>query len=106
MWVAKWKAAPPAIEAQWGNPAIEAQWGKLSIRRLIFATDDFIVFIDDQLDIDWKTTSAWDHSYPKDQAKYSLILNPVSGTQQMNGRRSICEDKSARRLHAVWKTIT
>jgi hypothetical protein len=43
--------------------------GEGRIRYLILATTGFVVFLDDDLEIDWKSTTAWDdtHAHHRDQ---------------------------------------
>ena len=39
------------------------------------ATTEYIVFIDHALEVDWKTTSGWDHLNVGERDKFAAILN-------------------------------
>ncbi len=41
-------------------PAYRTKWSHLDVEHLILSTDEFIVFIDKELDIDWETTDSHD----------------------------------------------
>lgn len=56
------------------SPSLEKMWGFLSIHHLVLATPGFIVWIDEDLDIDWKTSQEWDdHNSEGRQKRYSII---------------------------------
>ena len=53
----------------------EERWPHLDIHYLVLFTNDFIVFIDSDLDIDWKTSDEYDQKGPEKPEKHNLILN-------------------------------
>jgi hypothetical protein len=97
MWF-KTKQRSPAVL----SPEMGKLWGYLRVRHLILATSGFIVFIDDALDIDWKTTSRWDQSHRKEDEKHSAVMNRAAALESgewdhsdekktLNFRRQIAE---------------
>jgi hypothetical protein len=50
-------------------------WGKLKIRHVVLGSEQFIVYLDDVLDIEWKTTGEWDATHPKDRVRFRTIIN-------------------------------
>lgn len=48
-----------------------------NIRHLIIQTEGFIVYIDNEVDVDWQTTEAYDKAGHKNQIKHNEILNAV-----------------------------
>ncbi|MEX2036015.1 MAG: hypothetical protein WEA28_12560 [Xanthobacteraceae bacterium] len=70
-----WKQKPAAPTRPNLSPHLEKVWGFVPINHLILATTDFVVFIDDALAVDWKTSPDWDRENPKEREKYSAILN-------------------------------
>jgi hypothetical protein len=57
------------------SPRLEDLWGFLNFPHLVSATDDYIVFLDDVLEIEWKTTDQWDKSNPKDAQLHNAIFD-------------------------------
>lgn len=55
-----------------------AKWGKLPVKHLVIDTDDFIVFIDEALDLDWITSKAYDSRGHTDSKTHAYILNRVA----------------------------
>lgn len=53
-------------------------WGHLQIRHLILADAEFIVYLDEHLDIEWETTGAWDEKYPVDPSRHRSLVNRVA----------------------------
>lgn len=51
------------------------KWMHLPIAHLIYASEDFIVFIDEKLYIDWQTTDVHDTNGIKDRNKHNRVLN-------------------------------
>jgi len=51
------------------------RWPGLDIHYLIYEADDFIVFLDRELDIDWQTTASYDQKGPRNETKHNEMLN-------------------------------
>jgi hypothetical protein len=77
MWGQRAKSVPTTTL----SPKMTELWGYLTIRFLVLATDRFIVFIDDQLEVDWKTTQDWDCEQLKERGKHSAILNRAAAIE-------------------------
>jgi hypothetical protein len=60
------------------DPDYALIWPGLEVKHLILATDDFIIWLDDSLDIDWKTKPAFDARARGDESKHHAILNRAS----------------------------
>ena len=60
-------------------------WRKagLDIHILIFATSEFIVFLDSQLDLDWQTTPKQDRLLDAQAASVAKVLNQVASLQSV-----------------------
>lgn len=57
------------------SPHLTDVWESVDYRHLILATADFIVFIDNELDVDWKTTDSYDEVNKKNDAECARIIN-------------------------------
>jgi hypothetical protein len=57
------------------------EWSDLDVHHLILNTDEFIVFLDGDLDIDWKTKAKYDEHGPKDPDEYNGILNRAASLE-------------------------
>jgi hypothetical protein len=72
--------APKPVRAK---PRLEGpleKWRYLlpEIDFLIHATEDHIVFLDGEIDVDWVTTEEYDERGHRDESKFHLILNRVA----------------------------
>jgi len=56
------------------NPKPAATWSETDVYHLIVECDDFIVFLDSGLDVDWQTFPKYDQHGPKDPGKHNKIL--------------------------------
>lgn len=54
------------------------KWGKLPLRHLIVESEEYIVFVDNELDIDWMTSKEYDSKGHKDSTKHNNILSQVA----------------------------
>jgi hypothetical protein len=63
------------------SPHIKEIWGFVEYRHLILATLNFIVFIDDELDLDWKTTAKHDEDSKPDHAHWAKIVNRAASLE-------------------------
>lgn len=63
----------------------EKKWPGLPIKYLVLATDDYIVFIDSENDLDWKTTDEFDEKQFEndDQKKYNKIVNEIANIESI-----------------------
>ena len=66
-------AVTPPIDGEYSE-----QWQHVKYRHLILLDKDFIVFIDDDLDVDWQTTEAYDTRGHKNETQHNDILNAVA----------------------------
>lgn len=53
-------------------------WGHLRINHLILATTEFIVYLDDELDIEWKTSEEWDRKHAGETKIHRSLFNQVA----------------------------
>jgi hypothetical protein len=53
-------------------------WGHVPIHYLVLATQGFLVYLDEELDIEWKTTPDWDLGNPADPKRHRSIINRVA----------------------------
>ena len=53
----------------------ETKWPGLDVKRLILETDGFIVFIDNDTDVDWRTTNQYDEGAKVESGDLNDILN-------------------------------
>jgi hypothetical protein len=58
-----------------------SKWPDCDIDYLIIDAGDFVVFIDHELDLDWKTTAKYDKIGPTDAAKHNEMLNYVAALE-------------------------
>jgi hypothetical protein len=54
---------------------IEQLFGELPIKHLVFVCDEFIVFVDDENDVDWYTSTNYDANRPEDTKAQNDILS-------------------------------
>ncbi len=69
------KRKPKASEL---SPYLRDIWGFVQFRYLILAKEGFIVFIDDDLEVDWKSTPDWDEARVEGRSNFNSILNRVA----------------------------
>lgn len=50
-------------------------WPGINVHYLVLATDDFIVFVDPELDVDWATSSKFDEQGYLDPVAHNNVLN-------------------------------
>ena len=60
---------------------IAPKWPETEVHYLILKTDDFIVFLDSDLDVDWQTSERYDEVGPKDPGEHNAILNRVAALE-------------------------
>jgi len=54
----------------------QLRWGTLYVRHLIYESEkSFIVFLDKNIDVDWKTSDSYDEKGPQDPKKHNEVLN-------------------------------
>lgn len=56
----------------------EIQWPGLKIKYLVISTAQYVVFLDKDLDVDWKTTDEYDEVGHQDITRHNHILNMVA----------------------------
>jgi len=56
------------------SPHLRETWGGITYRHLILATAGFIVFIDHDLDVDWKSTPQWDSENENIRRRFAAVL--------------------------------
>jgi len=54
------------------------RWSHLKPKHLIHAAAEFIVVIDDELDVDWETSLDYDKAGHKNDAKHNVIMNQAA----------------------------
>jgi hypothetical protein len=59
----------------------EDKWPGLNVRHLIMYTDDFIVFLDPELDVDWETSDEFDVESEKDRPAINAALNRAASLE-------------------------
>jgi hypothetical protein len=63
------------------SPELSDIWDFVTYRYLILATPDFIVFIDDEPDVDWKTTTKYDRDNQENDAQCARIINHAAALE-------------------------
>jgi hypothetical protein len=63
------------------SPELEKLWGFIAPRHLVLATEGFIVWIDEELEIDWKSRPEWDAKNGDQLRVQSAILNRASALE-------------------------
>src|ERR1700685_2400110 len=51
------------------------KWPGIQVQHLILEADEFIVWIDPDLDVDWQTTQKYDEGGPENPAEHNEVLN-------------------------------
>jgi hypothetical protein len=72
----KWKAGRSEL-----SPRLRDIWGFVRVRYLVLATEGYIVFIDDDLEVDWKSTTAWDEKHVEGRGNFNAILNRAASIE-------------------------
>jgi hypothetical protein len=75
-----WRKAKPTPRTVL-SPHLEKLWGFVPIRYLILASEEFLVFVDDELAVDWKTTSQWDKDNAYDKEKHAAVINRAAALE-------------------------
>jgi hypothetical protein len=58
--------------------ACAPKWDDVKIEYLILEAGEFIVYIDPDIDVDWRTSKVYDKTGPKDSSRHNVILNRVA----------------------------
>jgi hypothetical protein len=61
--------------------AASPKWPETEVHYLILKTDEFIVFLDSDLDVDWQTSAKYDEAGPQDPGEHNAILNRVAALE-------------------------
>ena len=63
----------------------EKKWPGLPIKYLILSTEEFIVFLDNVYDLDWKTSNEFDKIKRSDEdlSKYNQAFNEIAYTESI-----------------------
>jgi len=59
-------------------PEYKSRWPDVDVKYLVISTDDYIVCLDNDLDVDWKTSDEYDESGHNDEVEFNKILNNVA----------------------------
>jgi hypothetical protein len=60
---------------------LSPQWADLPVRERVLETEDFIVFINNTLCCDYKTSDKYDATEPKDKGKYARLMSEASNIE-------------------------
>ena len=69
---------PPRSKPRLDGPLKKWQHVLPELEVLIHATEDFIVFLDTELDVDWETTPEYDAKGHRDNAQFNRVRNHVA----------------------------
>ena len=86
------------------SPQLREIWGFVSYRYLILATLNFIVFIDNELDVDWKTTTKYDEDNKQNAIHWARIVDRAAileGADRDNSRTYFRQKKVLRETFTV-----
>jgi hypothetical protein len=56
-------------------------WGQIPARYWITATTDYIVFIDQSMNVEWKSTTEWDKRQRKNRPRFATVLNHAAAIE-------------------------
>lgn len=70
------------------SPYLKRRWGFVRFRYLILATERYIVFIDDELEVDWKSTAEWDQTLASQRREFDAILNRAASVESSDWENS------------------
>lgn len=59
-------------------PEYKSRWPDVDVKYLVISTDNYIVCLDDDLDVDWKTSDEYDKNGHDDEVEFNKILNNVA----------------------------
>src|ERR1043166_6307401 len=76
MFVKRRKVAPTAL-----SPDLRQAWGWIPVRHLVLASRGYIVFIDEELEVDWKSTAEWDDAHRGEREEFGLVLNRAAAIE-------------------------
>jgi len=63
------------------SPHLREIWGFVPFRYLILATPGYIVYVDEELEVDWKSTPDWDEAHAAGRNDFDAILNRVASVE-------------------------
>lgn len=63
------------------SPYLKKRWGFVKVRYLILATEGYIVFVDDALEVDWKSTQEWDRAQAANRSQFNDVLNRAASVE-------------------------
>lgn len=56
----------------------KSRWPNVDVTYLVISTEDYIVCLDDDLDVDWETSAEYDKNGHDDEVAFNKILNNVA----------------------------
>lgn len=59
-------------------PEYKNRWPDVEVHYLVISTDDYIVCLDKEFDVDWKTSDEYDKNGHNDEVEFNKILNNVA----------------------------
>jgi hypothetical protein len=63
------------------SPHLKEIWGFVPVHILVLARPGFIVFLDETLDVDWKSTPAWEEEHAEQRDEFVAVLNRVASVE-------------------------
>ena len=55
-------------------PEYISRWPDVDVKYLVISTDDYIVCLDNDFDVDWKTSDEYDKSGHNDEVEFVTIV--------------------------------
>jgi hypothetical protein len=63
------------------SPHLREIWGFVPFRYLILATEGYIVYVDGELEVDWKSTLEWDRAHAAERNDFDAVLNRAASVE-------------------------
>jgi len=86
------------------SPHLREVWGFVPFRYLILATPGYIVFVDDDLEVDWKSTPEWDGAHAAGRNEFDAVLNRAAAVESGDWNNSD-EEKTVKFKRQIGEAI-
>jgi hypothetical protein len=63
------------------SPHLRDIWGFVPVHILVLATPGYIVFLDEALEVDWKSTLEWDKAHAAQRNDFDAVLNRAASVE-------------------------
>jgi hypothetical protein len=87
------------------SPHLRSIWGFVPIRYLILARPGYVVFLDDALEVDWKSTEEHDTKHAATRDEFDEVLNRAASVESGDWDKEEDEEKTIKFKRQIGEAI-